>query len=61
MPKRRKRLRKGIGSIRGQIEVHKGKLKAAERSGNIGLADYYEKEIESLESALRKKQGILSK
>jgi len=60
MPKRKKRLRKGIESIREQIELHKEKLKAAEKSGNIGLSDYYEKEIESLESAIRKKQSALA-
>ena len=61
MPKRSKRLKKGIVSIREQIELHKEKLKAAEKSGNIGLADYYEKEIDSLESAIRKKQSVLNK
>ena len=61
MPKRSKRLRKGIESIGEQIELHKEKLKAAERSGNIGLSDYYEKEIESLEAAIRKKRSILDK
>lgn len=61
MPKRRKRLKKGIESIREQIELHKEKLRAAEKSGNIGLADYYDKEIESLEAALGKKRKILDK
>jgi len=61
MPKRSKRLKKGIVSIREQIELHKEKLKAAEKSGNIGLTDYYEKEIDSLESAIRKKQSVLNK
>jgi len=60
MPKRKKRLRKGIESIKEQIELHKQKLKAAEKSGNIGLTDYYEKEIGSLESAIRKKQSALA-
>jgi peptidoglycan hydrolase CwlO-like protein len=59
MPKRSKRLKKGIESIRDQIELHKQKLRAAQKSGNIGLSDYYEKEIESLEAAIRKKQKIL--
>ena len=61
MPKRSKRLKKRIVSIREQIELHREKLRAAEKSGNIGLVGYYEKEIESLESAIRKKQGILGK
>lgn len=37
-----------------QIELHKSKLKAAEESGNIGLANYYEKEIEHFEQAKEK-------
>ena len=61
MAKRRKRLKKGIESIAKQIELHKEKLRAAQKSGDIGLADYYEKEISSMEASLRKKQGILSK
>jgi hypothetical protein len=61
MPKRSKRLKKGIESIREQIELHKEKLKAAQKSGNIGLSDYYEKEIGSLEAALGKKRKTLDK
>jgi predicted nucleotidyltransferase len=52
-------LRDSPSAKREQIELHKQKLKAAEKSGNIGLADYYEKEIESLESALGKKRKVL--
>jgi len=59
MPKRKKRLKKGIESIRKQIEIHKNKLEEAKKSGNIGLAEYYEKEIKNLESALEKRQDIL--
>jgi hypothetical protein len=61
MTKRSKRLKKGIESIGEQIELHKKKMKAAQESGNIGLVDYYEKEIDSMEAALKKKQSILSK
>ncbi len=61
MPKRKKRLRKGIESVGRQIESHRKRLKEAEKAGNIGLVNYYEKEIESLKSALAKKQDILSR
>jgi hypothetical protein len=61
MPKRSKRLKKGIESISEQIELHKEKLRLAQQSGNIGLSDYYEKEIESLEAALGKKRKALGK
>ena len=59
MPKRRKRLRKGIESIREQIGIHREKMRQAEKAGNIGLVNYYEKEIESMEAALMKKQSAL--
>jgi hypothetical protein len=56
---RRKKLRKGIDSIGEQIMLHKQKLEAAQKAGNIGLVDYYEKEISSMEAALLKKQAAL--
>lgn len=61
MPKRKKRLRKGIESIRSQVETHRKKLEEARKLGNIGLAGYYEKEIESMVSALEKKKRMLGK
>jgi len=59
--KRKKRLKKGIESLKEQIELHREKKKLAEESGLPELVSYYEKEIESKEEAKRKKQEILDK
>jgi len=61
MPKRRKRLAKGIESIKRQIELHEKKLAAAKEAGNIYLADYYKKEMESLKAAAAKKKSALQR
>jgi len=61
MPSRRKRLGKGAESIRKQIGLHRDRLEKARQSGNIGLAEYYEKELESLELALDRKKAFLGK
>ncbi len=61
MPGRKKRLKKGIESIKEQIAVHQSKLEEAEKSGNIGLSNYYEKEIETLRLALARKENFLKK
>lgn len=61
MPGRKKRLKKGIESVREQIGVHEEKLEKAKKAGNIGLAEYYEKEIRGLRLALGRKQGIIDK
>ena len=61
MPKRKKRLEKGIGSIMKQIDIHKQKLEDAKSAGNIGLVDYYEKELKSLKIAVERKQAMLKR
>ena len=61
MTNRKKRLEKGIESIKEQIEIHEEKRKRAEGEGMIELAGYYEKEIESKKKALEEKQKILDK
>lgn len=61
MPKRRKRLKRGIESIREQIRIHMEKLEKAKKTGNIGLTNYYKKEIESLWLALGRKETLLKK
>ena len=61
MPGRKKRVKKGIESIRKQIEIHEAKLHQSKKEGNIGLEEYYEKEIENLHLALTKKQAFLQK
>lgn len=48
----KKRSKKGIDSINKQIELHKEKLSKAKGEGNIGLANYYEKEIQHFEQAI---------
>ena len=58
---RRKKLAKGAMSIERQIGLHRQKLEQARREGNIGLADYYEKEIEGMLLALGKKRKRLDK
>ncbi|MCK4714739.1 MAG: hypothetical protein KAT35_04135 [Candidatus Aenigmarchaeota archaeon] len=44
-----------------QIEIHKRKLEDAKSAGNIGLVDYYEKEIESLKTAAERKHSMLKR
>ncbi len=50
----KKRSKKGIESLENQINAHKEKLKKAQEKGDIGLANYYEKEIEQFERAKEK-------
>lgn len=61
MPNRKKRLEKGIESLNKEIKKHEDKLQAAEESGDIELAGYYKKEIETLEKNKEKKKRILEK
>lgn len=46
--KRKKRLKKGIESIKKQIEIHENKLEEAKERGDEELVGYYEGEIENL-------------
>ncbi|HLD43147.1 MAG TPA: hypothetical protein VJB08_04130 [Candidatus Nanoarchaeia archaeon] len=53
----KKKYKKGVESIQGQIDTHKDlKLASAILEGNTELAGYYEKEIKRLEGQLREKQ-----
>ncbi|MFH0956568.1 MAG: hypothetical protein V1813_01760 [Candidatus Aenigmatarchaeota archaeon] len=61
MPKRSKRLAKGIDSIGRQIELHERKLREAEKAGNLGLVKYYEKELQSLRKAITRKAAAIKK
>jgi len=61
MPGRKKRTKKGIGSLMKQIDEHEAKLEKAKESGNIGLAEYYEKEIAGLRRSLGRKQAIVER
>ena len=56
----KKKYKKGIKSIKKEIELHKNiKLEKALEEGNIELAAYYEKEIKRLEEQLMEKQKKL--
>ncbi len=48
MPGSKKRLKKGIDSLRKQIDLHEEKKRQAELRGNQDLARYYGDEIEGL-------------
>jgi len=61
MVNRKKRLKKGIESIKKQIELHEEKLRNAEEEDNIELAEYYTKEIESMKEDKKEKERLLEK
>ena len=61
MVNRKKRLKKGIESIKKQIELHEEKKKGAEVEDNIELVDYYTKEIESMKKDKEEKERLLEK
>lgn len=57
--KRKKRLEKGIESIKEQIKVHEEKLKEAEDAGQEELVTYYLKDISRLEKQKEQKEEKL--
>ena len=57
--KRKKRLEKGVESIKKEIEKHKEKMKKAEEDENLELAGDYYKEIEGLEKTKERKEKQL--
>lgn len=61
MVNRKKRLERGIESLKRRLDEHKIKLEKAKKDGKIELIDYYEKELENLEIYRRKKKKILEK
>ena len=61
MPKRKKRLKKGILSLEKQLIIHEEKLKRAEAEDKIELVSYYKKEIMAKKKDLDKKQRLLRK
>ena len=50
----KKRSKKGIESLEKQIKIHQEKLEKAQEKGDLGLINYYEKEIEHFERAKEK-------
>ena len=61
MVKRKKRLERGIESLKEQIEIHEQKREDAIAQGKLELADYYGKEIESKTGTKKKKEGQLKR
>lgn len=61
MVKRKKRLIKGIESLKKQIEIHEEKKKKAEEENLKELVNYYLKEIKAKEEAIEKRKKILEK
>jgi len=61
MANRTRRLEKGIESLNEQIKTHAEKMRKAKEEGNIELADYYEKEIESKKKYKEEKERMLEK
>ena len=61
MINRKKRLAKGIESLKKQIKIHEEKRITAEEEGLEELKGYYEKEIESKKKDLEKKKKILNR
>ena len=61
MVNRKKRLQKGIESLEKQIQLHEEKLKRAEEEDNIGLTEYYKKEIAAKRKDKGEKQRMLNK
>ena len=59
MVKREKRLKKGIVSLKKQIELHEKKQEEALQKGRIELVDYYSREIAAKGEDKRKKERIL--
>ena len=57
--KRKKRLEKGIESMKKQIEIHEDKLINAKNEKNLDLEDYYTKEILSKKQDLERKKELL--
>ena len=59
--KRKKKLEKGINSLKKQIEIHEEKKRQAEKADMLELVGYYEKEIISKEKDMKKKKKLLDK
>jgi len=61
MPKRKKRLQKGIASLKKQVTLHEEKLRKAEFHDKIELAGYYKKEILAKKKDMEKKEKLIKK
>lgn len=61
MTNRKKRLNKGIESLKEQIRIHESKRQNAIDDGMSELVDYYNREIEAKKRTLKEKEDILKK
>lgn len=59
--KRKKRLAKGIESLKDQITIHEEKLKKAIEDADVDLIEYYQKDITRLFNEEKKKKVQLGK
>ncbi len=51
--KRKKRLEKGIKSLKEQVKIHEEKLKKVNKEGIIERMSYYEKEIKNIKDRIK--------
>lgn len=61
MANRKKRLKKGIASLKKQIEIHEEKKRIAREEGKVELDEYYERELQILEKIKNSKIKLLEK
>lgn len=61
MPSKKKRLKKGIESLKGRIEEHKIKKEQARIERNYELERYYVREIKAKQETMKRKKEILKK
>lgn len=61
MSNRKKRLIKGIESLKKQIEIHEEKRQQAKEEGEIELEEYYGFEIDNLRKVREQKEKLLRK
>jgi hypothetical protein len=61
MTKRKKRLEKGIDSLKEQIKLHETKKEMAEEEGKFERVGYYAKELASFEEALKDRESKLNR
>lgn len=61
MTNRKKRLKRGIESLKEQVKIHKEKKEKASEEDMEELVRYYDKEIESKIRDIEKKKKMLEK
>ena len=61
MTNRKRRVKKGLTSLREQKQTHIRKREHAHEEGKKELVSYFDKEIESLQAKIDEKQDILDR